>query len=62
MGIPEKGVTTSLNIITKRSHKNQKARFAITDITNQDFSKLVKKCKNSPYIGNKIKEVQNEPT
>ena len=46
MGIPCKGLTTSLTLSTKRSNKKQKERFYITDITSQDFRKLLKKFKN----------------
>ena len=38
---------------------NKRARIAITDITNQDFSKLIKEFKNSTYIGYKKKYVHN---
>ena len=62
MGRPGKGLTTSMDIRTKRSNKKQKERNGITDITKQDFSKLLEKFKNSPYLGYKIKQVQNEPT
>ena len=34
----------------------------MTDITNEDFRKFLKKFNNSLYIGYKIKQVQNEPT
>ena len=34
----------------------------MTDITNQDFRKLLKKFNNSPDMGNKSKQVHNEPT
>ena len=51
MGRPGKKLNTSLDISTKRSNKKQKAKFAITDITNQDFRKLLKKFNNSPYLG-----------
>ena len=37
-----KGMTTSLDLIIKRSNKKRKARFDITDITKQDFRKLLK--------------------
>ena len=50
MGRPGKGMTASLAIRNKMSNKKQKARFSITDITNQDFRKLLKKFKNSPYL------------
>ena len=59
MIIPSKGLNTSIYIMTKRSTNKQKARFAITDITNQDFRKLLKKFKDSPYLGYKSKQVHN---
>ena len=62
MGRTGKGLTTSLALRPKRLNKKQKARFAITNITNQDFRKLLKKFKNSPYLGYKTKQFQNEPT
>ena len=62
MGISGKGLTTSLDISTKSSNNKQKARFAITDIANQDFRKLLKKFNNLPYIGYKSKQVHNEPS
>ena len=34
----------------------------MTEITNKDFRKLLKKFKNSPYLGYKSKQVHNEPT
>ena len=40
----------------------QNSRIAITDITNQEFSKLLKEFKNSPYIGYQKKQVHIEPT
>ena len=46
----------------QKSNKKQKARFSITKITNEDFSKLLKKFNNSPYLGYKSKQVHNEPT
>ena len=61
MEIPGKGLTTSLDLRTKNSNKKQKSRSAITDINNKDFSKLLKKFKNSPYIGWKSKQVYNKP-
>ena len=51
MGIPGKGMTTSLSLRTKTPNKQQKEKFDINDITNQDFRKFIKKFKNSPYIG-----------
>ena len=44
------------------SNKKQNSRFAITEITNQDFSKFLNKFKNSPYLVYKSKQVYNEPT
>ena len=55
MGIPGKGLTTYLALRTKIPNNKQKARFAITDITNQYFMKLIKKFKNSPHLGYKSK-------
>ena len=43
---PGKRLTTSLDIMTKRPNNKQKARFAITEITNQDFRKLLKEFEN----------------
>ena len=62
MGRPVKGLTTSLSLSTKGSNKKQKARFSITDSTDQDFSKLLKNFKNSPDLGYKSKQVHNEPS
>ena len=59
---PDKVITTSVALSTKSSNNKQKASFAITDISNQDFRKFLKKFKNEPYIGYKIKQVHNEPT
>ena len=36
-----KGMTTSLALNTKSPNKELKARFSITEITNQDFRKLL---------------------
>ena len=44
------------------SNKKQTARFSITEMTNQGFSKLLKKYNNSPYLGYKSKQVHDEPT
>ena len=62
MGIPDNGMTTSMVLRKKRSNNKQKARFAITDITNQVFRNFLKKFKNSTYLGYKDKQVHNEPT
>ena len=56
-----KGMTTSINISTKRSSKKQTERFSITDITKQDFRQLLKKFGNSLCLGYKSKQVHNEP-
>ena len=62
MGILGKGLTTSLDLRTKSLNKKQNVMFTITDITKQDFRKLLKKLYNSPYIGYNTKQVHNEPT
>ena len=62
MVIPGRGLTTPLALSTIRPNKKQKARFAITEINNQDSRKLLNNFKNSPYLGYKIKHVHNEPT
>ena len=61
MGRPGKGLNNSLALITKKSNHKQKGRFANNDITNKYFRIFLKKFKNSPYLGYKIKRVQNEP-
>ena len=45
-----------------KSKKKQKAKFANTDITNQDLRELLNKFENSPYLSYKHKQVHNEPT
>ena len=57
---PGKGITTSLYLRTKRSNKKQNAKFSITDINEQDLSKLLKKFNNPPYPGYKSKHIHNE--
>ena len=42
MGILSEGLITSLDLRTKISNKKQREMFFITDITNQDFRKLIK--------------------
>ena len=59
---PGKGLTNSLGISTKTPNKKQKAMFDITDITNQDFRKLLNKFNNSHYLCCNSKQVHNEPT
>ena len=60
MGRPSKGLTTSLAFRTKIPNK-KKGKISITDITNQDFRKLLNNFNNSPYIGYKSKKFHNEP-
>ena len=62
MGIPGKGLTTSLDISTKMPYKKQQAGFSITAINNQDIREFLKSFNNYPYIGYKKKQVYNEPT
>ena len=62
MGRPGEGMTTSQALGTKRSNKKQNERFSITDINNQDFMKLLKNFRSSPYLGYKSKQVNNEQT
>ena len=61
-GRPGKWLTSSLDLRTKSSNKKKKARFSITNIIIQDFSKFLKKIKNSPYLGYKSKQAHNAPT
>ena len=62
MVISGEGMTTSLALRTKIPNKKQKARIAITDITNHDFRKFHEAFNNSPYLGYRKKQVHNEPT
>ena len=55
-------MTTSLDLRTKIPKNKQKARIAITEVTNQVFKKFLKEFKNSPYLGYKSKHVHNEQT
>ena len=57
MGIPGKGLPTSLDLRNKTPKNKQKASFAITDITNQYFRKLLKRFEDSPDIGYNSKQV-----
>ena len=54
-------MTNSLYLRTKIPNNKQKSRFAITDITNQFFIKLLEKFKLSHCLGYKSKQVKNEP-
>ena len=51
MGISGKGLTTSLTLDTKIQNKKQKEMTNITNITPQDFRKLLKKFDNLPRLG-----------
>ena len=62
MGRQGKGLTTSLALRTKTPNKKKKARFAITEITDQYFRNFLNKFKNSPYISYKSKKFHNKPT
>ena len=53
---------TYLDLRTKSSKNKQKEKFSINDITIQDFRKLLKMFKNSPYLGSKSKQIHNDPT
>ena len=62
VGIPDKGLTTSLTLMTKSPNNKQKWKTAINDTTHQDFRKLLNKYKKLPQIGYKKKKVHNKPT
>ena len=62
MGRLCKCLTNSIDLRIKWSNNKNKSRFAIADITNQYFRKLLRSFKNSPYLGYKVKQVHNEPT
>ena len=50
--IPGKGLITSLGIKTiGRYNKNKKARYAITNVSIKDISKIIKEFENLPYKG-----------
>ena len=55
-------MTTSLDVRTKSSNNFKKSIFDITDITNQEFRKFLKKLNKSPYLGYKSKQVHSEQT
>ena len=46
----------------QKPQRIKKAWFAITDNTNQDLRKLLKKFNNPPYLGLKSEQVHNEST
>ena len=62
MLITGKGVTTYLAIRIKILNKKQKSGFFINAITNQYLRDFLRRSNNSPYLGYKKKEVDNEPT
>ena len=55
-------MNTSLALRIKMPNKKQKSMISITEITNQDFRKLIKEFRNSPYLGYNRKHVHNELT
>ena len=59
---PGKRLTTSLDLSTNIPNKKEKSRFAINEITNQDFTKLIIFFNSSPYLCYKSKNIYNEPT
>ena len=61
MGRPGKGITTSMDLSTRRSNK-KKGKVSISDITNQYLRKFLKKFQNSSYLGYKSKQIHNYPT
>ena len=62
MVISVKGLTTSLTPKTGSPNKKQKARIAITDITNQYFRTLLREFKTFTLSRFKNKWVYNVPT
>ena len=56
------GLTNYPDLRTKSPNNKQKARISIAEITNQYFRKLLNYFKNSPYLGYKNKQVNDEPT
>ena len=61
MGRPGNVMNPSLGFRNKIPNK-QKAKFYITDITNQYFRKLIKDFRNPLYICYNGKQVHSEPT
>ena len=58
-----KGSITSLGINTiGRSNKNKKARYAISNVSMKDLSKIIKEFGKLPYEGYVRKRPKNEPT
>ena len=53
---PGKRLTTSLDLSTNIPNKKEKSRFAINEITNQDFTKLIIFFNSSPYLCYKSKK------
>ena len=60
MGRPGKGMATSLDISTKIQNKKQKAKFFVTDVTNQNFRNFLKNFGDSPYLGYNSKQIHDE--
>ena len=61
MLITGKGMKTSMDLRTKTSNKKQKAKFAITDNTNQELRKLINMFNNFPFLGYKSKQFHDKP-
>ena len=61
-GISCKGLNASLYLMTKISNKKQKDRLSINALTNKYFHKLLNNFNNSLFLGDKSKQVCNEPT
>ena len=58
-----KGLVGSLGLKTVvRSKKNQKERYAITNVSMKDTSKIIKKFNNFPYKGYARKRPKHETT
>ena len=62
MGRPGKALNTSMDLRNKIPNNKQNKWFAVTEMTNLDFSKLLRNFNNWTYIGYKIKQVHNKPT
>ena len=63
MGRSGKRLITSLSIKTiGSSNKNKKARYAITNVSMKDISKIIKEFEDFPYEGYVRKRPKHEPT
>ena len=60
---PGKGFINSLGIKTiRRSKKNKEARYAITNVSLKDISRIIKEFEKFPYEGYVRKRSKHEPT